>query len=347
MAKTKKKVAQESSPLKEFSKRIKKLNLVGFFRTKRAILIPIATFLVPILFFAFAGNTGVARTILGAFDRRTLSPTEIEEFTKDFIAAEVLPNQEIEITNIKDLGFIYSFDITIPNQGTFTSYATKDGSLIFPTGYDTAAFRGEASPEETAPRETAPREIPKSDRPQVQIFLMSFCPFANQAEEIMLPVAELLQDRADIIPRYIVSRTDTGYTSLRGEQEVNQAVRELCVYKYQPEKFWNFLKEVNADCSDTNADTCWTGPAQRLRINVARISRCEREEFATLLDQQIAFAEQYSVSGSPTILINDTVYSGERSAQAFSQAICSAFNTPPQECDQRLEDETQAVQGGC
>jgi len=44
---------------------------------------------------------------------------------------------------------------------------------------------------------------------------------------------------------------------MHGIQEVNQDVRELCVWKYQKDKFWSFLKEINKSCSSQNADTCW------------------------------------------------------------------------------------------
>jgi hypothetical protein len=354
----KKKTSKKStSPFKNFKKnldkgikKIKKANFLSFLVNKKAIIIPIITFLTPVLFFMLAGNSKPAQTILAIFNKNALSAEEAQKFTKSFIASEILPDQEIEVTSLKDLGSVYSFKITIPNQGTFTSYVTKDGQFIFPEGYNTQEFKdrvlaGKVSVEEN--ENDSFKEMPKNDRPQAQLFLMSFCPYGNQAEEVIMPVVDLLGEKADIIPRYIVSKTGDDYSSLHGEQELNQNVRELCVYKYQPEKFWNFLKEVNADCTYENADTCWTGPARTVGVDINRVSQCQREEFTTLLDQEIALTEQYDVSGSPTLLINDAPYQGSRTAEDFKQAICSAFNNPPEECSGVLGDEVEAAQGGC
>ncbi len=338
--------AKKKTIKKKKSLKLPKLNILGFIKAQKAIIIPIFTFLAPVLFFALAGNSKVAQSVIGIFDKTNLSAEEAGKFTRAFIATEVIPDQDIKVDDVKDLGSIYSFQLTIPNQGTYLSYVSKDGQFIFPSGYDTAEFKKKVSAGEIS-LEITPKQMPKSDRPQAQLFLMSFCPYGNQTEEIMMPVVDLLKESADIIPRYIVSKTGDSYSSLHGEQELNQDVRELCVYKYQPEKFWNFLKEVNANCTYENADTCWTGPARKAGIDINKISQCQKQEFETLLDQQIALTTQYSVSGSPTLLINETSYTGSRTAEDFKQAICSAFNNPPKECSTTLEEEAKGAQGGC
>lgn len=356
MVKTKKKTAKKSvsfpknliKNLKKGTGKFKKTTVGSVLLREKNIIVPLVAFLVPVLFFALAGNSRPAQKIITIFNKNLLSPEEAQKFTKSFIASEILPNQDVDITDLKDLGSVYSFQITIPNQGTFTSYLTKDGQFVFPSGYDTQEFKNKVLAGETSlEEESKSNEMPKSDRPQAQLFLMSFCPYGNQAEEIMMPVADLLGEAADIVPRYIVSKNGDTYSSLHGEQELNQNVRELCVYKYQPEIFWDFLKAVNADCTYENADTCWTGPAKTVGVDIAKISRCEKQEFNSLLDQEIALAEKHNVSGSPTLLINDTLYQGSRTAEDFKEAICSAFNNPPEACQEVLGDEVEAAQGGC
>ena len=46
--------------------------------------------------------------------------------------------------------------------------------------------------------------------------------------------------------------------------------------------------------------------------------------------------EKYGIRGSPTFVVNDKVVSINRSPEAIKEAICSAFNNPPEECNQRL-----------
>jgi len=51
-------------------------------------------------------------------------------------------------------------------------------------------------------------EVEKSQKPELQFFVMSFCPYGNQAEDALRPVAELLKDSADIRPQYIFNKID-------------------------------------------------------------------------------------------------------------------------------------------
>jgi len=46
---------------------------------------------------------------------------------------------------------------------------------------------------------------PKSAKPEVKFFVMSFCPYGNQAELGLEPVYQLLKDKVSWQPRYIVS----------------------------------------------------------------------------------------------------------------------------------------------
>lgn len=48
----------------------------------------------------------------------------------------------------------------------------------------------------------------KTKKPTFQFFVMSFCPFGNQAEDAIKPVAELLGDAVEWKPQYIFSRID-------------------------------------------------------------------------------------------------------------------------------------------
>jgi hypothetical protein len=50
--------------------------------------------------------------------------------------------------------------------------------------------------------------------------------------------------------------------------------------------------------------------------------------------------EKYGVRGSPTLIINDTLVNIERSPEKVKEAICNAFLNPPEECNQKLPEET-------
>ncbi len=50
--------------------------------------------------------------------------------------------------------------------------------------------------------------VQKSQRPKVDLFVMSFCPYGNQVEDALLPVVKLLGDKVDWQPHFIVSKMD-------------------------------------------------------------------------------------------------------------------------------------------
>jgi predicted DsbA family dithiol-disulfide isomerase len=48
----------------------------------------------------------------------------------------------------------------------------------------------------------------KSQKPELKFFVMSFCPYGNQMEDVLRPVFDLLKDKADITPHYIFEKID-------------------------------------------------------------------------------------------------------------------------------------------
>lgn len=49
-------------------------------------------------------------------------------------------------------------------------------------------------------------EAKKSNKPDFQFYVMSFCPYGNQMEDLVQPVADLLGDSANIRPQYIFEK---------------------------------------------------------------------------------------------------------------------------------------------
>ena len=46
----------------------------------------------------------------------------------------------------------------------------------------------------------------KNSKPEFNFFVMSFCPYGNQIEDVIKPIASLLKNKADIHPRYIFEK---------------------------------------------------------------------------------------------------------------------------------------------
>ncbi len=255
-----------------------------------------------------------------------------------------------DIKEVKEESGLYKFQLTIDYNGQKQDhmvYVTKDGKYLFPIMPELPINLDEKPTSETTGNNEE-KEIPKTDKPKVELFVMAFCPYGNQAEEIMMPVIDLLGDKIDFVMHYIVSKDKSGeYESLHGDQELHQDIREICVFKYQKNKFWRFIEAINKGCTSQNADTCWEEAARKLGINVQQIKNCQKSEGNSLLDEEIKAVQKYSVRGSPQLFINEIEYNGPRNPESYKNAICSGFNAQPPKCQQQLSATGASAQGGC
>lgn len=281
-----------------------------------------------------------------------LSPEKAAEKALVFINDVALQGQATaSLLEITEESGLYKIKIDIEGE-EYESFVSKDGKLLFPpeSGIE---ITGEE------PGSSTSEDYPKTNIPKAELFVMSFCPYGNQAEELMIPVAYLLSDKANIELHYVIYSNygDSGpnycfdkeakYCSMHGIQELNQGVRELCVQKYQPNKLWDFVKAINANCNYQDVDSCWEGIARQVGVDIAKVKTCYKNEALKILAEELELNGKYGVRGSPQLFINGTEYQDSRSSEAYKQGICSAFNSAPDECSQGLSNEGGSVSGGC
>ncbi len=206
--------------------------------------------------------------------------------------------------------------------------------------------------EELAPAEepTTPPptpDIPKSDRPEAHAFVMSYCPYGLQFIKAYVPVIELLGDKADVELNFV-------HYLMHGEDEMTENTRMYCIQKEQKEKFTDYLR-----CFVVEGD--WEGCISEVGIDSGKLDACmeatdaefeitktfqESEDRYPRYGVDAALAEQYGVGGSPTFGINGQQVQVNRSPEAIKQAICAAFNSPPEECSQTLSATAEAPSFG-
>ncbi len=198
------------------------------------------------------------------------------------------------------------------------------------------------------------------NKPQVDFFVMSYCPYGNQAEELLKPVFDKLKGKADFNPRYVIYTQGTGcYTdddgtqlcSLHGAAELNEDVRELCVYNNYGEQEWfDFALAMNSKCDYKNADTCWTDVAKDLGLDTDMIETCFNENKVKYAREQYELNKMLGVRGSPTLFFEGEKYAGARSSNGYLSAICAGFDDAPAECSEAVEEATPSnagSQAGC
>jgi hypothetical protein len=175
--------------------------------------------------------------------------------------------------------------------------------------------------------------------------------------------------------QYLKTSNGALYASLHGRQEANQDVREMCAFNLVGDdktKWWDFVGNINKNCTAQNADTCWEQQAQQAGLDTTKITDCFNKDAVNLIESEIALTTQYKVQGSPTVLINDVIFPPDsaytqdgtgsllignktatqdkyRTPNVIKTALCTSFKKAPGECKTDLKDLTGAVPaaGGC
>ncbi len=250
-----------------------------------------------------------------------------------------------EVKEVVEENGMYKVLISTGKQDIPT-YVTKDGTKFFPQAIDFAEAEKQAE-EMKKQQEEDSKPAPKSDKPVVDLYVMSFCPYGNKAEDTMKPVYDLMKNKADFNFKYIVSVNGDTISSLHGQSEVTQNEREACVLKnYGKDKWMSFVTYVNSKCGSDGA--CWEAGAKSLAIDTAKINSCVSSQGSALMKADADASAAAGASGSPTMKINgktiQAVYQYGNS-EAYKKAICDAFNVTPSECSKTLSAGTPAAQG--
>ena len=273
--------------------------------------------------------------------------SEIGKKTIDFINNFLVqPGTSASLVSVTDKGSYYEI-LTSYQGNSIPIYVSKDGKMLFLQAINMDEYSKQASTRKNEQTQSQP-QIPKADKPVVELFVMSFCPFGNRAENTMYPVYKLLKDKVDWKIYYIVSVSDNTVSSLHGQPEVDEDEREACVLsEYGLEKWWEFTVYVNNKCGSRGE--CWEEAANQTGLDVNKIKDCVNKKGLELMKESASATNKAGVTGSPTLIINgvksNVVYQYGNS-EAYKQAICQAFKSPPPECSEVLESSTSSSSGG-
>ncbi len=278
---------------------------------------------------------------------------------------EVSSEQGQELVDKMGLVYVpaYIFDSELIETNTWENQPNVRGAFETVDGLfrikDSSTGANHFVDEELRAKFLAERGIVLNDnRPQVDFFVMSYCPYGNQAEEALSPVYDLLGDKADFNPRFVIYSNYQGgspqycvadgkYCSMHGIQELNQNVREDCAFQlFGAGAFFEFSTAMNKKCNSNNADTCWTAVAEDLDLNVQKISECEKNDGLSYVADEYKMTELFGVTGSPTVFVDGVRLPGGTNTDGYKKAVCDAFDEAPKECLTVLENTQEQVPSG-
>ena len=308
---------------------------------------------------------------------------KVSTYMAQLVAAQPDSGLSVEVKNAsKEMG-MYNVLMDLKQDGQvvqqMTGLVSPDGTTMFLLNAAYGIYVPYDLTKEVPKSETpATPEVVKTDKPKVELYVMSFCPYGQQAENLIGPAAKLLGEKIALESHFViydksycegmVSRgyftsldeckaeacmvdeaSGAWYCSMHGINELNEDIRQMCILKNEPSMWWDYALEVNSKCTVSNIETCWKEAAKAKGVNESAVEKCFTDESLTLLAAETALNAAKGVSGSPTIFVNSASvpFSSGASAESFKATFCSAFNTAPTECGQALSTASTTASGSC
>ncbi|MFH2020998.1 MAG: DsbA family protein [archaeon] len=206
--------------------------------------------------------------------------------------------------------------------------------------------------------------VPKSDKPVVELFVMSHCPYGTQIEKGMLPVAKVLGGDIDFSIKFV-------YYAMHGETEVYEQLNQYCIETEQNDKYLDYLYcfleagDGPGCMAKANIDTAKLETCTALADTEFEVTKSFKDETTWLggrfppVNYYKTENDDYGVRGSPTLVINGVQASSARDSASLLKTVCDAFSDKPAACDTVFtsgqpaagfgwkEAAANAVQAGC
>ncbi|MCK9577985.1 hypothetical protein M0R01_00635 [bacterium] len=277
------------------------------------------------------GKVGEKMKNLATMDAGSLSIDEIKKTTTDFINEKLMNGGKIKDLSILDKKAYYNLKIDIDGTNSVETIVSADG-----TKFCVSAMEIEKK-----------KEVVKADKPNVELFVMSHCPYGTQIEKGIIPAIEALGDKVDFSLKFC------SY-AMHGEEELKEQLNQYCIQKEQKDKLIPYLK---CFLSAGNSASCVVSTG----VDKAKMDACATssdKEFSVMANfkNKIGYQgdfpgftvfqadnEKYKVQGSPTLVINGSINENAgRSSADLLKAICETYNNAPEGCKASLSPETPA-----
>ncbi|MCF7795719.1 thioredoxin domain-containing protein [Patescibacteria group bacterium] len=199
----------------------------------------------------------------------------------------------------------------------------------------------------------------------LDVFVMSDCPYGTQALDALKEVNENFKDdNININVNYIGDHyteeefnnlndiakgmceqrsNDKYYCSLHGGYEVEEDIRSLCVNNYYPDKFLEYTWcRIDQGIKDGDYAECFNG-----RMDVATIDNCVSSSEGTyLFEQNTQIAKDLNIGASPTWVVNNKYEESGVDANAIKQAFCK-YNLNIEACENELSSTATSADASC
>lgn len=262
---------------------------------------------------------------------------------------KVSPGLNFTVDNVKEVSGLYEFGLTISgnNASKYTSYMTRDGSILFIQGIKIASLgntTAQASQNQTAQKKLTCSDLPKTEKPKLTAFVVSNCPYGLQMQRVLkTAINELPQLNSDIEVKYIGDVANNTITSMHGDKEAQENLKQICIRDEQPDRYWAY---VNCYMKEGKTDECLTSSG----IDTAKLNSCTQDTSRGLKYAKADFdlGKKLGVSGSPTLIVNDNFKVSEfdfggRNPNAIKDIVACSYTNKPTGYNASLSKNDLAV----
>jgi len=264
---------------------------------------------------------------------------KIAEDTVEYINDYLLQGQKAELLDYGERNGVVWIKIRIGGR-IYDSYVSRDGKLLFPS-----AISLEEKPSlqagETQEGDRC-EQMPKKGKPVLRAFVVSYCPFGLQMMRILHKIVQEIPELKEYIEvRYIGHIVDGNVTSMHGEKEAMENLREICIREEQREKFWDYI-----GCFIKSGDT--EGCLKEVGVDESKLKACMSDDQRGIkyAEEDFSLNRKFGISASPTLVLNDQEVSefdfGGRTAEAVKTLLCCGFSKMPDFCSKQLSTEEAA-----
>lgn len=286
----------------------------------------------------------LAIVVGGKLTGNVVSEQGIEASLVSFVKAQ---GGNLTVTSIAKESGMYKVNVSVDGQD-IPVFVSLDGKYLIPSTIPLSSDNSNVAPSSADTQQPVQKDIPKSAKPVVEAFVMSYCPYGTQIEKGLLPVVALLKDKIDFKVRWV------SY-AMHGQKEVNENTVQYCIEKEQSTKYLSYLQcFLNA----SNSASCLTSTGiDQTKLNSCVSATDKAYKITELFNDKSTWLNgnypqynvdkedntKYGVQGSPTLVINGIEASSARSPAALLATICSSFTTAPSECSQTLSSDSPSA----
>lgn len=289
------------------------------------------------LYFFLAGVAIIGVILL----RRFGMGADINKFQTQIIPASIKkvlndPNVNFKISDVKDTNGIYEFILSLTagnDTKKYTSYITKDGKILFTSGVKLESLKPQTLGAKNERKAQTCQDLSKAESPKLTAFIVANCPFGLQMQRAFnKTLGEIPQLLPNLNIKYIGAIENGVITSMHGDKEAQENLRQICIREEQKEKYWPY---VSCYMQEGKTDECLNSA----QVDQNMLKSCVDGNNRGLKYAQADFdmANKFNINSSPTLLLNgQQVISefdfGGRTPNALKDIACCGSNSKADFC---------------